>query len=161
VRVDLDALEGVEEGGRVSVRFAAVATTYLPDRDESLARGRFVSHDLGVFRNGELALVGRLDDLVNVKGKKVNPKEVEAVISGLPEVDEVCALGIPGKRAGQQTLRVVVACAPRSLVPEDLLSHCRSRLSDYKVPRSVVFVESLPRTPRGKIDRIALLGRER
>ena len=147
------------DDGRVTVESAAVASGYLPDPDERLAGGRFRAGDLAVWQDGELALRGRVDDLVNIKGKKVNPREVETVLAGLPGVDEAVVLGVPLGGAGE-LLRAVVACRPGSLTAGEVISWCRSRLSAHKVPRSVLLVDALPRNTRGKLDRAALLALE-
>jgi acyl-CoA synthetase (AMP-forming)/AMP-acid ligase II len=143
--------------GIVTVESAAVASGYLPDPDERLAGGCFQAGDLAAWRGGELALQGRLDDLVNVKGKKVNPREVECVIARLPGVDEAAVLGVPAPGRTNEMLRAVVACRPGRLTSEEVAAWCRAHLSAHKVPRSVLLVEALPRNARGKLDRCALL----
>ncbi len=161
------ALERVEAGdaavatGVVTVESPAVADGYLPDADERLAAGRFQTGDLGRWHEGELVLVGRTDDLINVRGKKVNPREVEEIVGQLPGVEDVVALGTLDCGRGETTLRVVVACAARALDSEAVIGWCRSRLAEHKVPRSVTLVERIPRTSRGKVDREALLASRR
>jgi acyl-CoA synthetase (AMP-forming)/AMP-acid ligase II len=147
------------DDGRVTVESAAVASGYLPETDERLAGGRFRAGDLAVWQDGELALRGRVDDLVNIKGKKVNPREVETVLAGLPGVDEAAVLGVPLAGAGE-LLRAVVACRPGSLTAGEVIAWCRARLSAHKVPRSIILIEALPRNARGKLDRAALLALE-
>jgi len=144
------------EDGVVTVESPAVAVGYFPDPDERLAGGRFRAGDLAAWRDGELALQGRVDNLVNVKGKKVNPREVEAVLAGLPGLEEAAVLGmaVPGRG---ELLRAVVACRPGRLTAQEVIAWCRERLSPHKVPRSVLLVDALPRNPRGKLDRAALL----
>jgi acyl-coenzyme A synthetase/AMP-(fatty) acid ligase len=135
-----------------------VAAGYLPEPDGSLAGGRFRASDLGAWAGGELALRGRIDDLVNVKGKKVNPREVEAVLARLHGVVEVAVLGVPHPATGSETLRAVVACSRGRLNREEIVGWCREHLSGHKVPRSVILVDRLPRTARGKLDQAALRG---
>ncbi len=151
---DREMEEGAE--GVVTVESPAVSRGYLPDADPRLGGGRFTAGDLGTWRNGELALRGRLDDVVNVKGKKVNPREVEAVLAQLGGVDEVAVLGVPVPRGGGEMLRAVIACRSGQLTAQEVLGWCRSRLAPHKVPRSVILVPELPRTSRGKLDRPAL-----
>ena len=143
--------------GVVTVRSAAVAAGYLPDPDPRLAGGRFVGGDLAVWQNGELALRARLDDLVNIKGKKVNPREVEEILCALPGVAEVVVLGVPVPDRSGERLRAVIACEPGRLSVDQVLAWSRERLAPHKVPRSVILVPELPRTPRGKLDRPALV----
>ena len=84
VRVTLEPMgDGPCSGGRVVVESPAVSAGYLPEPDERLAGGRFLAGDLAAWQGGELALRGRVDDLVNIKGKKVNPREVEAILAAL------------------------------------------------------------------------------
>jgi long-chain acyl-CoA synthetase len=149
-----------EKAGRVVVASPAVSSGYLPaadpDADDRLGDGRFLAGDLALWRHGELALQGRVDDLVNIKGKKVNPREVEGILAALAGVDEASVLGlaVPGRG---ELLRAVVACRPGSLTAEEVVAWCREHLSAHKVPRSVILVEALPRNARGKLDRRALL----
>jgi long-chain acyl-CoA synthetase len=159
VQVTLET--GLEtEAGLVTVRSAAVAAGYLPESpapDPRLGAGRYVTGDLGAWENGELVLRGRLDGLVNIKGKKINPREVEEVLGRLAGVDEVVVLGVPVPGRLEQRLRAVIACAPGRITVEDVLAWCRGHLAPHKVPRSVILVPEMPRTERGKLDRAALL----
>lgn len=157
VKVALEPVEGGRGEGAVTVESAAVALGYVPDPDDRLAGGRFRAGDLGAWRGGELALLGRLDDQINIKGKKVNPREVEGVIARLPGVDEAAVLGVPAPGRDRETLRAVVACRPGRLTAEEVAAWCREHLSPHKVPRSVLLVAALPRNDRGKLDRCALL----
>jgi long-chain acyl-CoA synthetase len=156
-------VEGVRitlEDGVVTVESPAVARGYFPDPDDRLAGGRFRAGDLAVWRHGELALQGRVDDQVNVKGKKVNPREVEGVLARLAGVEEAAVLGVPARGRSGEALRAVVACRPGRLTAEEVVAWCRGHLSAHKVPRSVILVASLPRNARGKLDRSALLALE-
>jgi long-chain acyl-CoA synthetase len=158
VRVDLEPVESPdigdgETGGMVTVRSPAVASGYVPEGDDRLGAGRFVNGDLAAWKDGELVLRGRADDQINIKGKKVSPKEVEAVVGQLPGVLEVAVLAMPLPDRPDQILRAVVACLPGSLTVEEVVAWCRPRLSPHKVPRSIVLVPELPRNTRGKLDR--------
>lgn len=151
-----DGTEGTDRDGVVVVDSPAVAAGYLPCPDERLSAGRFVSGDMARWEDGELRLVGRTDDLINVRGKKVNPREVEAVLAAVPEVREAVAFGVPCGARREPMLRAVVAVRPGGPTAERLLSWCREHLAAHKVPRAVVLVDRIPRTARGKVDRNAL-----
>jgi long-chain acyl-CoA synthetase len=153
VRVELEPAGGAGEEGVVSVTSAAVGDGYVPVADSRLGRGSFRSSDVGCWRHGELKLLRRTDTLINVKGRKVDPAEIESTLAGLCGVQEVVAVGIPDTETGGYTVRVVIACRPGQLSYQDVLSFCRARLADHKIPRSIQLVPEIPRTARGKIDR--------
>ena len=156
VRITLEPAEKGGDVGVVTVSSPAVTACYHPEPDPRLGGGLFLTSDLGAFRYGELVLLGRCDDLINVRGKKVNPREVEEVLTALAGVDEAVVLGVPAPEGGGEVVRAVVACRAGGPGAEVVLSWCRSRLAPHKVPRGVMVVESLPRTARGKLDRVAL-----
>ncbi|HET6899313.1 MAG TPA: class I adenylate-forming enzyme family protein [Vicinamibacteria bacterium] len=157
VRVRLEPLDGDAEEGLVTVESPAVALGYLPSGDERLGRGRFLSSDLGVFEGRALRLRGRVDGLINVKGKKVNPTEIECVLQRMPGVSEVVAFGVPSADKASDTVRAVIACPTGALGYDEVLAWCRAHLPEHKVPRSVVLVSAIPRTSRGKVSREELM----
>jgi len=157
VTVRLEPLEADAEEGLVTVESPAVALGYLPSGDERLGRGRFVTSDLAVFEGGALRLRGRVDGLINVKGKKVNPTEIESVLQRMPGVSEVVAFGVPSADKASDTVRAVIACPTGGLGYDEVLAWCRAHLPEHKVPRSVVLVSAIPRTSRGKVSREELL----
>ena len=152
------SVDGDADGGRVVVRSPATGSAYAPEASPELGDGCFRTGDLGRFEGAELRLIGRVDDVINIKGKKVHPATVEAVLRQAPGVaDAVVLEHRSGTEAG---LRAVIATESSGAAAFDrqaLISWCRDRLADHKVPRSVLVVESLPRTDRGKLDRRALL----
>ncbi len=157
VRVTLEADDGTAAAeGAVTVRSAAVAEGYHPEPDPRLGGGRFRTGDLAAWRERELVMLGRSDDVVNVRGRKVSPGEVEAVIRGLDGVDEVAVVGAPAPEGVGEVVGAVVVARGGSLEAEAVLAWCRQRLAPHKVPRSVALVGELPRTARGKVDRQAL-----
>ncbi len=158
VRLSLEPLGGdTGDEGTVTVESESVAVGYVPEADDHLAGGRFRASDRARWVRGELQLCGRVDRQINVRGRKVDPAEVEGVLSQLEKVLEVVVVGIPSADDGGQTIRAVVACRPGAVTTEAVLGLCRDRLADHKVPRSVRLVSEVPRTPRGKVDYDALL----
>ena len=150
VTVELDA------DGRAVVTSRAVAFGYLPDQEASRLHGRFTTGDLAAWEGRELSLRGRADDLIIVKGKNVHPREVEAALREIEGVEDAVVLGVSGAGGVGQSVKAVIACRPGALDYETVIARCRARLDEHKVPRSVVFVAALPRTARGKLDRLAL-----
>jgi long-chain acyl-CoA synthetase len=157
VTIELDP-----ETGRLRIASAAVAEGYLPDAGAELSGGSFLTGDLAAWdgdRPGELRLLGRADDLVIVKGRNVQPGEVELVLRALPGVDEVCVLGVDGPEGPRTVLRAVIASGGAGATSggqvtfESVVEHCRGRLAEHKIPRSVLVLPELPRDGRGKVDR--------
>ena len=145
--------------GAVSVRGASLGLRHVPERDDRLCDGVFSSADLAAWtKDGELRLLGRADALINVGGKKVHPSEVEAVLRTMPGVRDAFVLGVPAPGDGRTIVRAFVACDAASISYADIAAWCRGRLAGHKVPRSIVRLETIPRTARGKIDRPALAG---
>lgn len=151
-----DRVNGASDRGVVVVESPAVASGYYPDSAPTLCRDRYRSQDMAAFHAGELTLEGRLDDLINVRGRKVNPREVEAVLSRLDGVEEAIVLGIllPGR--AETVVRSFLVCPSGGISRASVQAWCRRHLAHYKVPRSIVWLDELPRTERGKLDRAAL-----
>ena len=115
-------------------------------RDGELRTGDIaVMDDDGYFR-----LVDRKKDLIIVGGFNVYPNEVEAVLGAHPGVNETAVIGMPAGEAGER-VRAVVVRTDASLTPEQLRAWAAEQLTAYKVPRDIVFVDELPKSPVGKI----------
>jgi 3-oxocholest-4-en-26-oate---CoA ligase len=98
--------------------------------------------------DGTVRLLGRGSMCINTGGEKVYPEEVEAVVKGLPDVIDAVVVGVPDERWGE---RVVVVCAG-SVTLDAVQTHCRGVLAGYKVPRDLVVVDEVRRSPAGKPD---------
>jgi long-chain acyl-CoA synthetase len=99
-------------------------------------------------------VVDRKKDMINASGFKVWPREVEDVLYRHPAVREAAVVGIPDRIWGETVGLAVVA--RERVSEEELLDFCRARMSAFKVPQRVVFVEALPRNAVGKVTRTAL-----
>ena len=147
----------LDDDGAVSVRSPAAGLRHVPECDDRLDGGVFRSADLATFTaQGELALTGRRDALINVGGKKVHPQEIEAVLRAMPGVREAFVLGVPARGDERTIVRAFIACDPSSISYAAVASWCRERLAGHKVPRSIVRLPEIPRNARGKVDRAAL-----
>ena len=92
-------------------------------------------------------------DLVIVKGQNVAPSDIESVLSAHRKVAEVAALGIPDEMRGE-VVGVAISLKRGEVATEsEVKRFCLERLANYKVPKQVVFVDSLPKTPSGEIRR--------
>jgi 2-furoate---CoA ligase len=127
---------------------------------EALRQGWYFTGDTGYFdADGELFVTGRTDDLIITGGENVSPVEIESRLSLHPAVSEIAVVGLPDARWG----KIVVAFIKRRTPVEqaELDAFCRaSGLADFKRPRRYVFVESLPRSPVGKLLRRTLVAGE-
>jgi len=118
---------------------------------ETLARGWLRTGDAG-YRDAEgfFYIHDRIKDMVVTGGENVYPAEVENAIFGCPGVADVAVIGVPDAKWGEAVKAVVVATGdPPS--PEDVIAWARARIAAYKAPKSVDFVEALPRNPSGKV----------
>src|SRR5690606_28754952 len=97
----------------------------------------------------------RKKDMILVSGFNVYPNEVEAAAMEHPGILEVAAIGVPDPASGEAVRLYVVRKDP-TLTEDEIIAHCRKVLTGYKVPRQVVFRDSLPRSNVGKILRRAL-----
>jgi acyl-CoA synthetase (AMP-forming)/AMP-acid ligase II len=151
VRHDPDAPDG---SGRIHVGSDAVARGYLGDDTNrgAFAGGGFLTGDFGrTDATGRLWLTGRTASFINVAGRKVQPAEVERALRSMPGVDQVCVVGVPDRRRGQRIAACVVAVERMTAV--DIRRFCAARMAAHKIPRSILFLDALPVTARGKLDR--------
>jgi acyl-CoA synthetase (AMP-forming)/AMP-acid ligase II len=139
--------------GEVAVRAPSVMTGYdgRPDLTaQVISDGFYYTGDIGMIdEDGRLHITGRLSLLIDTGGHKVNPLEVEEALIEHPQVREAVLTSV-GTQGGDEILvAVVVAAGPAE--EEELLSFCRARLTDYKVPHRIIFRDALPRSPLGKV----------
>lgn len=152
--VEVNLIDPTESASQVRVRSAAVSEGYLPEPDEQkLGNGVFVPDDLLARHDSALKIVGRISDVINVAGKKVNPAEVEAHLLSFKGVRQAVVFG----RSTGTGLRneEVVACvlASPDVSESDLLRFCRTALSGWQVPKRIFIVDIIPTNERGKISR--------
>ena len=100
--------------------------------------------------DGYFRIVDRMKDMVLVSGFNVYPNEIEECIMALPGVQEAGVIGLPDDKTGESVRAYVVADDPAPSA-EEIIAHCRKHLAAYKVPRSVEFIDELPKSPIGKI----------
>ena len=97
-------------------------------------------------------LLGRGSVSINTGGEKVYPEEVEGVLKAHPGVYDVLVVGVSDERWGERVTAVVQPTEGAAPTAEDLESHCRGKLAGYKIPRTVVLVDQVVRSPSGKAD---------
>jgi acyl-CoA synthetase (AMP-forming)/AMP-acid ligase II len=140
--------------GEVLVRGYGVMQGYLDDPDATAQaiddEGWLHTGDLGTFtETGRLRIVGRKKDMFIVGGFNAYPAEIEGFLLEHPAVAQAAVIGVPDERLGQVGKAFVVA---KSKISEhDLLTWCRERMSGFKAPRSVEFLDQLPLNATGKV----------
>jgi fatty-acyl-CoA synthase len=106
--------------------------------------------------DGTIHLLGRGSVCINTGGEKVFPEEVEEVLKTHPTVRDAVCVGLPDERFGETVCAVVEPADGAGIDPDELIGYVRSRLARYKAPRRVVTVDSIGRSPAGKVDYQAL-----
>lgn len=109
-----------------------------------------------VDEDGYLYIVDRMKDIIISGGENIAPREVEEVLYSHPAIAECSVIGVPDEKWGERVHAVVVPKRGAAADTEALISHCRERLANYKCPRSMAFVDALPRDPVGKIQKKVL-----
>jgi acetyl-CoA synthetase len=104
--------------------------------------------------DGDLWLLGRVDDVMNVSGHRISTTEVEHALVGHPSVAEAAVVGLPDADLGQRIVAFVVAS---EATPGELIEHVASQLSVHKRPREIRLVDQLPRNAMGKVQKARLL----
>jgi 2-furoate---CoA ligase len=162
VRADPEGRAGPDERVPPGETGEVIASLASPEafagywkRPEATARalraGWYFTGDLGrLDEEGELYLVGRVDDMVISGGENVYPEEVENVLAGSPLVGRAAVIGLPDERWGQKLVAFVEPGPGAS--SQALNAHCRSAgLPGYKCPKEYVFVDRIPQSPVGKL----------
>jgi long-chain acyl-CoA synthetase len=152
----------VGEVGEIATSGPQVVPGYWnkPEATEaSLPGGELRTGDVGFMdAEGWFYLVDRKKDMINAAGYKVWPREVEDVLYGHPAVREAAVVGVPDEYRGE-TVKAFVSVRPGVEVTEqELIDYCKSNMAAYKYPRSIEFIEELPKTTTGKILRRELRG---
>ncbi|MBC8342327.1 MAG: 2-succinylbenzoyl-CoA synthetase, partial [Proteobacteria bacterium] len=99
---------------------------------------------------GFVDIQGRIKDRITSGGETVYPAEIENVLSALPGLEEVAVIGLPSPKWGESPLAVVVK-SDENLTDSDVLDFCKGKLAPFKLPKSVEFIDVIPRNPTGKV----------
>jgi malonyl-CoA/methylmalonyl-CoA synthetase len=149
----------IGEVGMIEVRGPNVFAGYWRNPEKTQAEfradGFFITGDLGhLDARGYLTIVGRGKDLIISGGLNVYPKEVEAALEEIPNVQEAAVIGLPHRDFGEAVTAVVVSTpAAVQLTEAALMANMRARLAAFKCPKRVLFVTDLPRNAMGKVQK--------
>ncbi|MEZ5646904.1 MAG: AMP-binding protein [Burkholderiaceae bacterium] len=127
---------------------------------EGLGDGWFHSGDLGCLAaDGCLRIVGRAKDMIISGGENIYPAEIENLLLCLPGVQECAVVGVPDVRWGETPVAAIVATPGAGLTPDAVMEHLRERIARFKLPRRVVFLDALPKSALGKVQKASLQAR--
>jgi len=150
--VTLERTNAGTQPASIVVRSAAVSDGYEPPDEATLAHGSFRPADLIRWEGNGLFITGRVSDVINVAGRKLNPLEIERCLERCAGVREAIVFGVTSPLRGEEAIACVVADLS-SVDTASVLRFCHEQLSPWQVPKDVWFVENIPVNERGKISR--------
>ncbi len=160
--VDGDIVQPPDKNGEVILKGDIVTPGYwnlAEENERSFCEFGFRTGDLGYLdRDGFLYIVGRIKEIINVSGLKVNPMEIEEVLLNFPGIKDAAVVGFPDER-GSLNEKIVAFYVPergREIDTRKLKNHCYINLENFKVPVHFKAIERVPRTVSGKIQRLQL-----
>ena len=157
------------QSGELYVRGPAVTYGYWGDEEKTrkmVLPNRFQKHfQENMYRTGDLVtlsedgnyyFMGRRDSMIKSRGYRIELGEIESALLSHPGVKEAAALAIPDDVVGNRIKAVVTAQAAQTLLATDLQAHCATKIPKYMIPEIIDFMDDLPKTSTGKIDRVRL-----
>ncbi len=151
------------ELGELIARGPQVITEYWENPEETanaVRDGWFYTGDIVyIDEDGFVFIVDRKKDLIICSGFNVYPRDVDEVLFAHPKIMEACTVGVPDPKSGEAVKAFVVLKEGEELTAEEVIAFCREKLTPYKVPSQVEFIDAIPRTAVGKPDRKILQGR--
>ncbi|RJR46401.1 MAG: long-chain-fatty-acid--CoA ligase [Desulfobacteraceae bacterium] len=144
-----------EEVGEIVVRSKQLMVEYWKRPDDTRAKtvdGWLRTGDIGFYdQGGYIYIVDRKADMIISGGEHVYPREVEDVLYTHPAVQEAAVIGVPDHYWVERVHAVIVRRPEAKATAEEIISYCKERLAGYKAPKSIEFVESMPKNAAGKI----------
>jgi long-chain acyl-CoA synthetase len=125
---------------------------------EAFTDGWLHSGDIArIDEDGYVYIMDRIKDMINRGGEKIYSIEVENILYSNPKILDAAVFGVPDEVFGEQVKAAVVLKPDQTLTEQEVIDFCAQRLANYKIPRSVVFLDELPRNPGGKVVKSQLL----
>jgi fatty-acyl-CoA synthase len=156
-RVVNGAMEDVKAGeiGEIVHRSPHLLSGYYNDPEktaDAFSGGWFHSGDLAIVNaDGYITVVDRVKDMIKTGGENVASREVEEMIYRIPAVSEVAVVGLPDPRWIEAVTAIIVVKTGETLDEDAVIAHCAGSMAHFKVPKRVIFLESLPKNPSGKL----------
>ena len=151
----------VGQVGEIAVRGPQVLKGYYNNPEATAAAftadGFFLTGDAGsVDVHGNFSITDRIKDMYLVGGFNCYPAEIEGMMQGMPGVGKVAVIGVDDARLGQVGRAFIVRHPGATLTEEQVIAWCRNEMANYKVPRSVRFLDALPLNATGKVAKVEL-----
>ena len=157
---DQDKELSANQMGEVLFKSWTVMQGYFKDEGETkkmVRDGWLYTGDLGrIDEEGYLYIVGRKKEMIKVSGELVYATEVETAIGKHPQIKEIAVIGVPDKLRGEVVKAVVSLKEGAQLTQEDVRYFAKDHLAHFKAPQIVEFMDSLPKTSSGKVDKARL-----
>lgn len=146
--------------GEIVVRTPTIMAGYYRDPEATAAAfhdGFFLTGDLGTIdADGYVSFVARKKDIIRRRGENIAGSEIDRVVGDHPEVIEAAAIGVPGDLGEEEVFVAVVKRAGSALTEQAVAAWCRKSLASFKLPRYVLFVDTLPHTPTHRVAKFEL-----
>ena len=159
MNVDGDLLT-VGETGEVVIRGPNVTPGYENNPEanaKAFTNGWFRTGDEGVMdEHGFLKLTGRLKEIINRGGEKISPLEVDVALMDHPSIEQVVTFAVPHAKLGEEVAAAVVLREGAEAQPQEIRAFASERLASFKVPKTVLILDEIPKGPTGKPRRIGL-----
>jgi long-chain acyl-CoA synthetase len=155
----------VGQAGEIRVRGPQFTKGYRNRPEETanaIRDGWLYTGDIGYYdEDGYMFLVDRKKDMIIVGGYNVYPREIDELLYKHPAILEAATVGAPDDFSGEAVKVFVVLRPGAGLSADELMAYCKENLVRYKWPRHIAFIDALPRSGVGKIDKLALKGQAR
>jgi acyl-CoA synthetase (AMP-forming)/AMP-acid ligase II len=124
---------------------------------EAFTNGWFRTGDQGVMdEDGYVTLTGRLKEIINRGGEKISPREVDEILMDHPAVAQVVCFGMPHPKLGEEVAAAVVLREGQTATERDLQAFVAGRAAEFKVPKTILVMDEIPKGATGKLQRIGL-----
>ncbi len=157
LRNDYDQPVAAGEVGEIVIEGDHIFAYYWNNPEataKTVKNGKLYSGDLGRFdEDGYYYIVGRKKEMIITGGENIYPLEVEKVLQNHPSISEAVVIGVDDQKWGEKVIAFIVCKDDEILSKEDLIPYCHQHLARYKTPKNFYFLDELPKTPVGKIDK--------
>ncbi|KAK8756931.1 hypothetical protein V5799_000362 [Amblyomma americanum] len=150
----------INKRGELCARGYLVFMGYYNDEKntrEAVRNGWYYSGDEAVMtEDGRVSIMGRIKDMIIRGGENVYPQEIEEFLYTHPAVEEVQVVGVPDERLGEEACAWIMLKAGCNATEEDIKNFCKGKLSHFKIPKYVLFVDTFPKTVSGKVQKFVM-----